>query len=78
MIMNLIYKVQVPPHPLVPLSPNLEGFCQIPLPPLTSKNFLASQMSMKPEPLQRTDISMKPLGPAYLSISRTKPTRLQQ
>jgi hypothetical protein len=30
--------------------------------PLKNKNFLASQMSINSEPLQRTDISMQPLG----------------
>jgi hypothetical protein len=42
---------------------------QIPLPALTSKNFLASQMSMNFEPFQRTDISTQPLGPTLLNVN---------
>jgi hypothetical protein len=40
---------------------------QIPLLALTNKNFLASPMSINPEPFQRTDISTQPLGPVLLN-----------
>jgi hypothetical protein len=37
---------------------------------LTSYDFLASHMSISPEPFQRTDISMKPLEPTFTAMSR--------
>jgi hypothetical protein len=43
---------------------------QIHLLALTSKNFLASPMSISSEPFQRTDISTQPLGPVPLQTEQ--------